>query len=68
MQGTTAVRLGYFLDEFSAATGKSEAALRADVARGTLPAKRWGRRLFIPQQDAIAFLESLPTRVPDSDD
>jgi hypothetical protein len=55
-------RLGFSVDEFSTVTGKSKAAIRADVARASTGAAGGGRKLFILYDDAMAFVANLPAR------
>lgn len=42
--------------------GRSEPAIRAMIARGQLPARRQGGRVFILADDLKAYLAALPHR------
>ena len=56
-------RLAYSVEEFARLTGKTAAAIRADIHRGVLPARKWGRRTVVLHDEAVPFLRSLPQRV-----
>ncbi len=53
---------GALLDVPAAAEflGVSEKALRARIARGQVPFKRWGGRLVFRRQELSEYLEMLP--------
>lgn len=45
---------------------RSELATRRAIERGQIPSRRWGRRVVILAADLAAFLNTLPSRVDDS--
>jgi excisionase family DNA binding protein len=54
--------LAYTVRDTATLLGRSEAAIRAMLARGQLPARRQGGRVFILAEDLKAYLAALPTR------
>ena len=61
-------RLAYSIEELSRVSGKTAPALRADIYRGRLPARKWGRRTIVLREDAVAFLQGLPPRRSENGD
>jgi excisionase family DNA binding protein len=54
--------LAHTIRDVATILGRSEAAIRAMVARGQLPARREGSRVFILAEDLKAHLSALPQR------
>jgi excisionase family DNA binding protein len=52
----TAQRIAWSLGEISDATGLSLGFLRNDVRRGTLPIRKFGRRVLVLDEDLKAYL------------
>jgi excisionase family DNA binding protein len=42
--------------------GRTELATRRAIERGTIPARRAGRRIFVLRSDLERYLETLPKR------
>ena len=61
-------RLAYSVEEFARLTGKTAAAIRADIHRGVVPARKWGRRTVVLHDDAMPFLRGLPLRRSEAED
>jgi excisionase family DNA binding protein len=62
MPETDNARLAYSVEELARLTGKTAPAIRADIDRGVLKARRWGRRVVLLHEDVVAFLHGLPER------
>lgn len=57
MQGNvTTQRIAWSLAEISEATGLSLGFLRNEVRRGTLPIKKFGRRVLVLEEDLRNYL------------
>ena len=54
--------LAYTVRDVSLLIGRSEAAIRAMIARRQLPARRQGGRVFILADDLKTYLAALPPR------
>lgn len=52
----TTQRVAWSLTEVSAATGLSLGFLRNEVRRGTLPIKKFGRRVLVLEEDLRNYL------------
>jgi excisionase family DNA binding protein len=55
--------LAYSVRDTATLLGRSEPAIRAMIARGQLPARRQGDRVFVLAEDLKAYLAALPPRV-----
>ena len=56
-ENATIQRVAWSLAEISEATGLSLGFLRNDVRRGSLPTRKFGRRVLVLDQDLKAYLE-----------
>jgi excisionase family DNA binding protein len=56
--------LAYTVRDVATLLGRSEPAIRAMIARGQLPARRQGGRVFVLAEDLKAYLAALPPRTP----
>ena len=54
--------LAYSVRDVSRLIGRSEAAIRAMIARGQLPVRRQGGRVLVLAEDLKAYLAALPRR------
>ena len=54
--------LAYTVQDTAALLDRSEPAVRAMIARGQLPARRQGGRVFILAEDLKAYLAAVPQR------
>jgi hypothetical protein len=52
----TAQRMAWSLSDISASTGLSLGFLRNEVRRGTLPVKKFGRRVLVLEEDLKHYL------------
>lgn len=52
----TTQRIAWSLTEISASTGLSLGFLRNEVRRGTLPIKKFGRRVLVLEEDLRTYL------------
>lgn len=60
-----AARIAYSVSEFSRTFSVGRSTIFAEIATGRLRARKVGSRTVIPHEDAIAWLRSLPARVPE---
>jgi len=54
-------RIAYRVRDLVPILGWSELAIRREIERGTIPARRWGRRIVILRDELETFLQDLPT-------
>ena len=54
-------RIAYRVRDLVPILGWSELAIRREIERGTIPARRWGRRIVILRDEFETFLQELPT-------
>jgi len=53
-------RIAYRVRDLVPILGWSELAIRREIERGTIPARRWGRRIVILRDELETFLQQLP--------
>jgi hypothetical protein len=53
-------RIAYRIRDLVPILGWSELAIRREIERGTIPARRWGRRIVILRDELETFLQQLP--------
>jgi hypothetical protein len=53
-------RIVYRIRDLVPILGWSELAIRREIERGTIPARRWGRRIVILRDELETFLQQLP--------
>jgi len=62
LQNTTSVtqcqRLTWSVEEISNAMGLSTNFLRYEIRRGNLPARKYGRRVLVRNEDLISYIDN----------
>ena len=62
MLAENVTRQALSIPEVARRLGRTETATRRAIERGTIPARKWGRRVVVLAVELDAFLQALPIR------